>query len=310
LKLSQLDFWAVNMGNIPQYDPIKETEYMVKEKLDEAEKDGTLKYLASTYSIQSDRLSPGIGADGARVLTFAPLLVLNQIPLNSLIKALLDLCEEALNYEVEIEFAMTIDPKSCSPARFGFLQVRPMVVSSEQVEVSESDLHHPNTLVASTSTLGNGESHDIHDIVFVRPDNFEAKFTPSIAQELEHFNGKLRREGRHYLLIGLGRWGSSDPWLGIPVNWSQISGAKVMVEATLPTMNVDFSQGSHFFHNLTSFQVSYFFVHHNSNFKIGWDWLEQQTVIEETHLVRHVRLSQPLQVKVDGRSGKGVIHHG
>jgi hypothetical protein len=157
--------------------------------------------------------------------------------------------------------------------------------------------------------MGNGSVNTIKDIVYVRPDIFEAKYTRDIANELEQINRQLADESCAYLLIGFGRWGSSDPWLGIPVNWAQVSAAKVIIEATRPDMNVDLSQGSHFFHNLSSFQVSYFSVHHDSEFGIQWDWLDEQKRIAETRFVRHVRLPTPLLVKVDGRSGRGVIFY-
>ncbi len=307
LKLSQTGYWAVNMGKPPAYDPIRETEYMVHCNLADAEKDGTLKYLASTYRAQDDRMVPGTGPDGPRVLTFAPILSEREIPLNDLVKSLLGICEEALDSEVEIEFAMTLNPEDGLPARFGFLQVRPMVVSHARVEIDEDEMAGEKVLTASDRVLGNGEQSSITDIVFVRPDLFEAKHTRTIAGELDAINRRLVDEGRHYLLVGFGRWGSSDPWLGIPVQWSQISGAGVIVEATLPEMDVDLSQGSHFFHNISSFQICYFMVKHSGIFRIDWDWLKGQPEVAGTHFVSHVRLPQPLTVKVDGRNGRGVI---
>ena len=303
LKQTQIDFWVVNMGKPPAYDPIKETEYMLKEDLTKAENDGTLKNIASTYNAQSDRISIGVGAQGPRILTFAPLLVLNKIPLNDLIKSLLTICEKAVGAPVEIEFAMTFDP-----LRFGFLQVRPMVVSTDRIEITKEELTDTNVLLASENVLGNGIENNIQDVIYVKPESFESKYTQLISSELESINQKLVTDGQRYLLIGFGRWGSSDPWLGIPVNWGQVSGAKVIVEATQSNMNVDLSQGSHFFHNLTSFKVSYFSVPFSGKYKIDWDWLNEQDIINETQFVRHVRLPALLQVKVDGRSGYGVIY--
>ena len=156
--------------------------------------------------------------------------------------------------------------------------------------------------------MGNGIVDDIRDVVFARPEAFDAKFSRVVAGEIDTVNRTLVREGLPYLLIGFGRWGSSDPWLGIPVIWSQVSGAKVIVEAALPGVNVEPSQGSHFFHNLSSFQVSYFTVRHAAaEGGIDWPWLSQQEVVEETRFLRHVRLRDPLEVRVDGRTGRGVI---
>jgi hypothetical protein len=306
---TQSRFWAVNMGKPPAFDPNKETEYMVEAGIDDAEHDGALAQVASTYDPQADRLNPGIGQSGPRVLTFAPLLDLNVIPLNNLLKRLLKLCEEAVGAPVETEFAITFDEQHSGAARFGFLQVRPMVVSNETVDIANDDFTADKTLIASSAVLGNGSVEGIADIVYVKPETFEAKHTPVIAAELEEINKRLVEQKRPYLLIGFGRWGSSDAWLGIPVNWSQISGARAMVEATLPGMNVDLSQGSHFFHNLSSFQVSYFSVRFDGPLPIRWEWLSEQPVIAETAFVRHVQLSRPLHVRVDGRCGKGVITH-
>ncbi len=302
LKETQTEFWAVNMGKPPAYDPIRETEYLVKGTLSDAELDETLRHSASTYDPISRKISIGTGTKGPRAITFAPLLDSNETPVNAVTRTLLSLCAHAMGSPVEIEFAMTFNPN-----RFGFLQVRPMVVSSEQVDVHADEMKEVQALLASEQALGNGLIETIRDIVYVKPSSFDAKFTRRIAAELENFNRTLANEGRPYLLIGFGRWGSSDPWLGIPVQWGQIGGANVMVEAVLPNMNVDLSQGSHFFHNLTSFQVKYFCVPYEGEYPIKWELLEQHQTVHETEFVRQVRLPFPLQVKVDGRSGRGVI---
>ncbi|MFC2103126.1 PEP/pyruvate-binding domain-containing protein [Bacteroidota bacterium] len=302
LKQTQTEFWSVNMGKAPAYDPINETEFMNQYNITEAEKDETLRYVVSTYLAESGRLSIGVGSPGPRVLNFGYLLVLNDIPLNNLIKNLLAICEEALDSPVEIEFAVTFNP-----TRFGFLQVRPMVVSDEEIEVTDDELKNDNLIIASKRVLGNGIVDSIKDIVFVNPDNFEAKYTPKIADELEIINKKLVSENKQYLLIGFGRWGSSDPWLGIPVNWGQVSGAKVILETAIEKLNVEFSQGSHFFHNLTSFNVSYFSVNMGDEIQPDWNWLNQQKADQEMRFVKHINLSSPLVIKVDGRSGRGVI---
>lgn len=307
LKLTQTEFWAVNMGQPPEHDPIRETEYMIKGGLQDADLDGTLRFVASTYRPEDDRMVIGTGPDGPRAVTFAPLLVDQAAPINQLIKELLTICEKAVGSEVEIEFAVTLDNRQAVPARFGFLQVRPMVVSDSKIEIDAQEMSGKAVLVASERTMGNGLIDTISDIVFVRPDKFEAKHTRTIAAELESLNRNLVAEGRRYVLIGFGRWGSSDPWLGIPVEWNQISGARVIIEATLPGMDVEQSQGSHFFHNLTSFQVCYMSVHHAGEHRIDWKWLKKQKEVAGTDLVSHIRLLRPLTIKVDGRSGRGVI---
>ena len=309
LKQTQTDFWAVNMGKPPDWDPVHETEYLLECNITVAEKDATLRHLASTYDRESDRLTIGIGNYGPRVLTFGPLLQIDLIPLNALVKQLLALCETRLENPVEIEFAMTFDEET--PAgkrhRFSFLQVRPMVVSTEEIEITEEEMTAHENLAVSEHTLGNGTLDVIHDVIYVKPELFKPEHSPRISLELEALNKKLLAEERPYLLIGFGRWGSSDPWLGIPVNWGQISGARSIIEATQENINVELSQGSHFFHNLTSFNVSYFSMPLTGKYKIDWEWLDQKTAVEEMEFVRLVRLNSPLQIKVDGRSGQGII---
>ena len=306
---TQNEFWAVNMGKAPIYDPVSEVEYLTRATLRDAEADETLRFVASTYDPERDRVVPGIGGRGARVLNFAPLLQLEQFPLNRVVKALLAAAEDSLKAKVEIEFAATIEQRRDQAPKFrlGFLQVRPMVVSDEVVEVTTEDLANAAAIVASDCVMGNGVEEGICDVVYVRPEAFSPLQTPQIAQELGALNRSLSDGRRPYLLVGFGRWGSSHPSLGIPVDWSQISGARTIVEATLPDMNVELSQGSHFFHNLSSFRASYFMVRHDGAYPVRWDWLNAQRVVTETGLVRHVRLESPLLIRVDGRSRRGVV---
>jgi len=310
LRLTQTSFWSINTGKPRVSDPVRETEYMTKGSLADAEEDDTLRFAASTYIAQDDKIVIGTGPTGPRLVTFAPLLVVDQIHLNKIIIDLLKICEKALGNEVEIEFAVTIDTREKLKAHFGFLQVRPMVVSDAIVEVLPEEMEQDDVLISSERALGNGLSENIEDIIYVDPDNFDAKNTQKIAGELAELNRNLVNEGRSYLLIGFGRWGSSDPWLGIPVNWSQISGAKTIVEATLPNMDVELSQGTHFFHNMTSFQINFFQVPHTKSNKINWEWLKNQKDSYCTNFIHHIQLSKPISVKVDGRSGRGVISYG
>lgn len=307
MKNTQLRFWAVNMGKLAAYDPTRETEYLVEAGLEEADYDNTLRFVASTYDASRDRLVPGVGVDGPRILDFSPLLDLRLWPLNDLIARLMDALQKSAGTAVEVEFAMTMPPDPDEPARFAFLQMRPMMTPKEQIDLPENVEETGNILLASERVMGNGLVDSIRDIVYVRPDRFDSKLTQRIASELDIMNRKLQDASRPYLLIGFGRWGSSDPWLGIPVNWGQIAGAKVIVESTLEGMNVELSQGAHFFHNISSFGVSYFAAHHKSIPGIDWEWLSRQRLVDETDLVRHVELEEPLLVKVDGRTGRGAI---
>jgi len=307
LTQTQTRYWAINMGKPPKYDPVVETEYLFEGDLGHAEKDGALAEIASTYNPQTDRLTMGTAGPGARVLNFAPLLELNEIPLNDVVKDLLCICADELANPVEIEFAVNFDRGKDHDARIGFLQVRPMFISDDQVEVTDEELRDRSVFVASEQALGNGQIDCIKDIVYVKPDVFSAKNSWLIAAELDEMNRHLLELGRPYLLVVLGRLGTSDPWLGIPVKWGQVSGAKVVVEASTSDMSVDMSQGSHFFHNVTCLQVLYFSTDKTGQYPVNWEWLERQKEVRDSQFMRHVAVEAPLHVKVDGKVGRGVI---
>lgn len=307
LDETQKKFWAVNMGKPPAYDPTGEKEYLLENEISSAETDGTLNYIASTFDAASEKIIPGIVRKGPRAVDFAPILDLNAVPLNKVIKKILEMSGDASGTAVEIEFAITIDNENGLPARFGFLQVRPMVVSMADVKISEEELHDEKLFLSSAKVMGNAVLTNIDNIVYVKRDTFQSKHTNLIAGEIEEINREMQKTGTKYILIGFGRWGSSDPWLGIPVKWGQISNAKVIVESMLPDMNVELSQGSHFFHNITSFEVLYFSLKEGIENNIDWDWLEEQDIIMEKNYVKHVKLSKPLLIKADGRNAKGII---
>ncbi|MDD3050878.1 MAG: PEP/pyruvate-binding domain-containing protein, partial [Candidatus Cloacimonetes bacterium] len=308
LKTTQTEFWAVTLEKPFLYDPVNEVEYLVKENLERAETDGTLAETCSTYNGQSDRLYPGIFGDGPRLLNFAALLKGIDFEFNDLIKKLLEICEDNYKTDVEIEFAMATDSTSGKSPVFGFLQVRPMVVSGEFVDISEDEITPHNCLLYSEKVMGNGLINDIEDVIFVKPETFDKKQTNQMAVEIAELNELMLSLNKKYLLIGFGRWGTSDNWAGIPVKWGQISEAKVIVESALPDINQEMSQGSHFFHNMTSFKVLYFSTTETSNLQIDWDWLNEQDCVTERNYVKHVRLKQKLLIKVDGRHGKGLIN--
>ena len=304
VKQGQTAFWAVNMGKPPAYDPTRETEFLVQADLAAAESDGTLAWTASTYVAADDRLVPGTSRPGPRLLDFAPLRQTRMLPFSDAVVAVLDAARAEFAIDVEIELAFTLDPEGASAARLGLLQVRPMMVSAERVEISAADLEPPGLLLAAHGVLGNGAASDVTDVVLVRREAFEAGDTPGIAQELDALNQELLAAGRPYLLVGFGRWGTSDPAGGVPVAFAQISGARAIVEAMLPGMAFRPSQGAHFFHNVTSFRVLYFSAADRS---IDWSWLDAQPALRETPRVRWIRLPAPLTIRVDGRTGQGVI---
>jgi hypothetical protein len=307
MQATQTEFWAVNMGKPPAYDPVRETEYLVRGSLREAEEDGTLSMTASTWSAASDRLVPGTGVKGPRVVNFAPLLVHEQFPVNDMVRSLLSVCEKAAGGPVEIEFAATLEPRRQPPVRLGLLQVRPMVVSTELVDLTHEARSGRRVFLSSDHVMGNGVVEDIRDVVYLPPGRFDAARSRVIASEIAARNRALLDEGRPYVLIGFGRWGSADPWLGIPVAWGDVAGAKVLVEASRPERGIEISQGSHFFHNISSFGVSYFSFPPGGSGTLDWEWLESRPAAAEGPFVRHVRLAAPLRVEVDGRAGRGII---
>jgi hypothetical protein len=307
---TQREFWAVRMGPPDEYDPLAETEYLMRGTLGEAEEDERLGRLASTYDPRSDRMQPGVGSPGARVLDFAPLLRWAEWPFNDAVAGLLDLFRERCGANVEIEFALTLPDRPDRPARLGFLQVRPMALWTEEVEIGDEERDEPASIIRSDAVMGNGILDGIRDVVFVRRDRFDMRHTAAIALEVDRMNHSLVSLGRPYLLIGFGRWGSADPWLGIPVRWPQISGARAIVEAGVSSGAVEMSQGAHFFHNLISFHVAYFSVPAGEERGIDWDWLERLPRAEEGGWVVRAESPEPLRVLVDGRSGRGVVRRG
>jgi len=310
LKQTQTRFWAVNMGRPPKYDPINETEYMTRCELADAEYDKSLNHLVSTFRPEDNRIDIGAYGRGPKIVNFAPLLKADVLPLNDVIKLILETCEDALGTPVEIEFAMTLGREKAGPARFGFLQLRPMVVSDESVSISPEEMSGENVILASENVMGNGFSDSIRDIVYVKPEAFEVGHTERIAEELAGINQGLVEAGQPYMLIGFGRWGTSDPQGGIPVKFSQIAGARVIAEVTLPDLDFGLSQGSHFFHNLTSYRIVYFSIRHADRFVIDWDWLNRHPAVAETAYLRHVHLDVPVCVKADGRTSTGVVYRG
>ena len=309
LKYTQTRFWAVNVGDPPPPDPVRETACLLRLGLGNAEADGNLTYLASTYDPSSDQLRSGIGDQGPRALTFAPLLESRSIPFTPLMEHLLELSCNVLNGEAEIEIAANLDSERALPMRVGFLQVRPMLTPGGRIPVEEAEIEGPDIVVASDNCLGHGSRDDLTDIVYLRPQSFDRSATRMMASELDAVNRGLVEEGRHGIFIGLGRWGTTDDRFGVPVAWGQISAARVIVEATLPDAPTSLSHGTHFFHRLLSNQVLYMSVEHDGRGRIDWDWLDDQESIWESRNVRHVRVPVPLEVRVDCATKYGLIRH-
>jgi hypothetical protein len=302
-KLTQSDFWAVRLVPGP-WDPADENEHLVRAGLREAEADGTLGASASTYDAARDRLVPGLASTGPRVLDFAPLLSWGEPPLNDALRALLGVFAARAGAPVEIEFALTW-ARAGRPARLGFLQVREMAVARGDATLRPDDLAAPEVVVASERVMGHGLRTGLEDVVFIDPERFELARTSAIAVEVERCNRTLIESGRPYVLIGFGRWGSSDPWLGVPVTWPQIAGAAVIVEATTSSLRAEPSQGAHFFHNLLGFHVAYLSVPEDG--RLDWDYLRSlPRVSSGTHVV-HARVPGGLVAEIDGRHRLGRV---
>ena len=305
LKSTQIRFWAVNMSGNIDYNPVKETEFLVNEDIYFAERQGVLKYLVSTYDENSGSVIMGAGKPGPRILTFAPLLKLGEVRLPELLTHLIKISEEMIKNPVEIEFAMNFEKDY--RVRFGFLQVRPMNVSHEKVKITEEDLFSTDNLCSSNLILGNGTNNEITDIIYLKHSEFKPAVAQQISSEIESLNLQYVEENKSYLLIGSGRWGTSDEWAGVPVAFGQISKASVIVEVLPQGVNSELSQGSHFFHNLMAFNVLYFSVPSSGQFPMDWEWLRKMKPDYETEHIALLKLKHPLTIQVDGESGKGFI---
>ncbi|MCK4373397.1 MAG: hypothetical protein KAW61_09620, partial [candidate division Zixibacteria bacterium] len=308
LNNSQHDFFAIDMRD-PSILPEAGGETgLSRLDLQQAERDGTLHPICSTYSAENDRVYDGAGREGTRIVSFAPILKLGRFPLCDITRYLLQLGSQGLNCPVEIEFAVDLQTDREQPEQFYFLQIRPMIKDTTFETISLDDVDASQVIAKSENSLGNLCNQTIRDIVFVSPDSFDRGRTLEIAEQVGQFNARLKEADRKYLLIGPGRWGSSERWLGVPVVWNQISQAGVIVEAAYGDFAPDPSFGTHFFHNLTSFRIGYMTINAASgNGFIEWDWFSSQPTSDETEFVRHVVLPEPLEVRIDGRSGAGLI---
>jgi len=309
LKQTQNDFWAIDMSESGEFRPVDETEYLKKYALAEAEKDGTMTFIASTFKAEDERISMGISEPGPRILDFAPILKADLIPLANLLKDSLRICEEALHTMVEIEFAVNLSDDPGKPHEFAFLQMRPLVLGSELQEIEIENVDLQNALCVSNKALGNGFIRNVYDLVYVRKEQFDRARTIKIAEELGNINAMLKQQKRPYLLIGPRRWGSADPWLGIPVKWAQISAARCIIETGFEDMQVDPSQGSHFFQNIMSFGIGYFTIdlHMKTKDDLDTSWLNLQPAETETEYLRHIAFKDPLHIALNGRKNLGVV---
>ncbi len=273
----------------------------------EAEADGTLELAGSTYSAENDRVYDNVSTPGRRLITFAPVLKNEVLPLSEILRTLAELGKDAMGANIEMEFACDYDPGSGN-ASFNILQMRPMVARSAVKKVSLKDLRRENLLCLTKQALGNGSIKGITDLIYVIPEKFDRMKTLDIAEEIGALNARLRDEKRSYVVIGPGRWGSSDPSLGIPVKWNHISSSRIIIEAAYGDFTVDPSYGTHFFHNVTSLGIGYLTVNEaGPDSFIDWKRLQAEKPVEELSYIRHLRFQSPLDIRIDGSEGRAAI---
>jgi hypothetical protein len=288
--------WSGGDGRVPAFG------------LEAAEADGALDMVASTYSPENDAIYDGLSRQGVRLISFAPILKHAMFPLSEILIDLLEIGERGTSAPVEVEFAVDLPASPAEPAVFGFLQLRPLALAREAAELTVTDGDRESAVCHSLAVLGNGRLDTIRDLVVVDFHRFERARSQDVAQDVARFNRQLVADNLPYVLIGVGRWGSSEPLLGIPVTWDQIAGARAIVEAGFRDFTVSPSQGTHFFQNLTSSDVGYFTVNPDAGEGfVDWAWLAAQPAVGEATCVRHLRFDRPLVVKMNGKTNQGVI---
>ncbi|MEI6576949.1 MAG: PEP/pyruvate-binding domain-containing protein [Bacteroidota bacterium] len=309
LRETQKVFYALDLDPAHFKPTIDDGLNLLKLKISDAENDNALRYAASTYDMQNNLLRDGFQPGGKKLITFSNILFHNVFPMAEILNDVLHIGSREMNKAIEIEFAVDLDRPKGEPKIFYLLQIRPIVEADDSLAISLDEVKPEETVIISESALGNGVIDTLCDLVYVKPETFKAADSKTIAERVDMLNAQLLKEGRNYILVGPGRWGSSDPWLGIPVKWPQISGARVIIESGLEHYRIDPSQGTHFFQNLTSFRVGYFTL--NPFIKDGHydlEWLNSKPALYEDEYLRHLRFEKPLVVKIDRKRNRGVIY--
>ena len=303
---TQNSFYALNLNNGESPLNGGEEHNLEKLYLEDAERDGSLKYTASVICDEDGIIRDSLKKKGKRIITFSPILKFNTFPLADILKDILSLCAKAMGCPVEIEFAVNIYDDPDVQDEFYLLQIKPMVVSGlQKYDYNESN-HDQDIICSSKMVLGDGIIENINNIIYIDIDTFDRSLTRAIAKEIEVINRQMGDDP--YLLIGPGRWGTADPWLGIPVNWKQISNAKVIVELAIDDLSPEPSFGSHFFQNVTSLRIGYFTLQNiNKGGNLDLDWIKSQKIRQATKYIRWIQLDKALNIRIDGSSGAGVI---
>lgn len=307
LRDTQTQFYALDLESMSKDFTVDDSFNLQKLRIRHAEVDSPLRYIASTYDPNDQIIRDGFYEGGRKIISFANILKHDTLPLAETLDKVLKVGQREMGRPVEIEFAVNI--KSQQEAEFFVLQIRPIVDSKEVVSENFNNIDPSETVLYSHNALGNGISNDVFDVIYVKTKNFSAANNPAIAREIEKVNALFVETDKNYVLVGPGRWGSSDPWLGIPVKWAHICQARVIVESGLENYRIEPSQGTHFFQNLTSFGIGYFtvnpFLQDDGFFDI--DFLDSQPAVYETGFIRHVHFDTPLSVKIDGKNRIGVV---
>ncbi len=308
LRETQQYFYAMDMNKESFIPCVDDGVNILKLPIKEAEKDHSIKMIASTFDFDSHMLRDGIFHDGKKVITFSNILNYNSFPLAEILKDVLEIAQREMNKPIEIEFAVDLDVPENQPKIFNLLQIRPIVENDQSLNEDLSEIEKEKTLIISDSALGNGIIEDVYDIVYIKPESFDPSKSEAMVNDIDKINNQFLKEDKHYILVGPGRWGSTDPWLGIPVKWPQISAARLIVESGLKNYRIDPSQGTHFFQNLTSFRVGYFTI--NPFINDGYydiDYLNGIVPYYEDEFIRHLRFTNPLIIKIDGKKNRGVV---
>lgn len=308
LKDSQKYFFALDMDSQHFRASIDDKINLLRLPVKDAENDKSLIYAASTYDHTNNTIIDGLSSNGKRIITFSNVLNHDSFPLSDIVNDLLKISSQAMNNPVEIEFAANMDTPEGEPKVFNFLQVRPIISNETNLIRKLSDIPEDQIILSSNRAMGNGRIENIKDIIYVKMKNFDKSNNSKIAVEIEQLNRKLAKENSSYILIGPGRWGSSDPCLGIPVKWAQISSACIIVEVGLENYKLDPSQGTHFFHNLTSFGVGYLSINTQiGQGKLSTEYLDSLQAKYETEFLKHISFSKALGIEIDGKSTKAIV---
>ncbi len=301
---NQTGFQAIDLSSSPTQG-IDQTK---KYPLSEAEKDGSLRFTASTYSYENEAIYDGISRFGQRLITLAPVLKQEIFPLPQILSKILKIGKEGMGNDVEIEFAVRFSRIKGEPDEFCLLQMRPIAKKNDDLRVEFNPSQKSSTLCYSNQVLGNGRIKKIKNIIVVDRDTFDRSKTRQIAEEIMQMNKLLRKKKLAYLLITLGRLGSNDPWLGVPVHWEEIAGVKAIIESGIREMIIEPSQASHFFQNVSSFKIGYFTINPlKKEHFLNWGWLKTQPVQNKAEFVRHIRLTKSLNIEINGRKNTGKI---